>query len=130
MDTKTTLFEGILTEFNWGHRNAQYRSINYSLYNPTADQVNQEGTLKEQIALYICWCASVAASDRANKTAIFASPEILTRRNMIVSTILARMMREQPNHPALIVLANDYNNAVLKGLVYVSCLYRSVRPKD
>ena len=130
MDTKLTLFEGVLTEINWGQRNQQYRSVDYSLYNPTAAQVDQEGTLKEQIALYICWCASVAASDRANKTSIFSSNEILTRRSTIVSALLTRMSREQPNHPALIILANDYNNAVQKGLVYVFCPYRSVQLND
>ena len=130
MDTKTTLFEGVLTEFNWGQRNQQYRSVNFTQYNPTSQQIDQEGTLKEQIALYICWCASIAASDRANGTGTFSTNDILTQRNMIVTALYTRMTREQPNHPALIVLANDYQNAVNKGLVYVSCLHRSVKSND
>ena len=41
--------------------------------------------------------------------------------------LLARMADEQPNHPALIVLANDYQNAVEKaqGLVSVHILVRT-----
>ena len=93
-------------------------------YNPTATQIDQEGTLKEQIALYLCWCAGVAASDKANKTGLFTSNAVLTRRNMIVTTIYNRMTREQPHYPALIVLANDYQKAINKGLVFTSSLYR------
>ena len=125
MDAKITLFEGVLTEFNWGQHDPIYRTVDMAQYNPTEQQVDQEGALKEQIALYLRWCAVVAASDKTNKTGHFSSNAILTRRNTIVSTILNRMTREQPHHPALLVLANDYQNAINKGLVFVSSLHRS-----
>ena len=125
MDAKITLFEGVLTEFNWGQRDPVYRTVDLSQYNPTEHQINQDGTLKEQIALYLCWCAKVAASDKANKTAHFASHTVLARRNMIVTAILNRMTREQAHHPALFVLANDYQNAIKKGLVFERSLHRS-----
>ena len=129
MDAKITLFEGVLTEFNWGQRNPIYRSVDMAQYNPTETQVDQEGTLKEQIALYLCWCAWVASSDKANQTNHFKSNAILTRRNMIVTAILNRMTREQAHHPALVVLAKDFQNAVNKGLVSAFSLHRSERSK-
>ena len=125
MDAKITLFEGVLTEFQWGQRDPVYRTIDMTNYNPTELQIDQEGTLKEHIALYLCWCAGVAASDKANKTGHFASVPVLTRRNMIVTAIFNRMTREQPHHPALVVLANDFQNAINKGLVFVTSLHRS-----
>ena len=128
MDTKATLFEGVIIEFDWGQRGPKYRTVDITKYQPTSSQIDQEGTLKEQMALYLCWCGGVAASDKANNTGYFTSNDILTRRNQYVHALLTRTMREQPNHPALIVLANDYKKAVekAKGLVSVqSSPYRS-----
>ena len=112
IDTKAILFEGVLTEIIWGQRNPQYRSVDFSVYNPTTTQIDQEGTLKEQISLYLCWCGGMAASDKTNNTG--NSNDILIRRNQIVHALLTRMTREQLNYPALIVLANDYQTALPK----------------
>ena len=120
MDTKATLFEGVIAEFNWGQREPRYRLVDISTYNPTSTQIEQEATLKEQIALYLCWCGGIAASDKVNSTGHFTSEPVLARRNQYVLALLNRMTREQPNHPALIVLANDYKKAVerAQGLVF------------
>ena len=127
MDAKATLFEGVLIEFNWGQRNQQYRSLDLSAYTPSAERISKEGTLSEQIALYLCWCAHITATDKSRNTGHFTSQPSLVLRNQCVHAILNRMAIDQPNHPALIVLANDCQLAVQKaqGLVFLKT-YRNL----
>ena len=120
MDAKATLFEGILIEFDWGQHSQQFRSLDLKSFSPSADAITQEGTLKDQIALYLTWCAYIVATDKANQTDLFRAQETLVLRNSCVHAILNRMTNEKPNHPALIVLGNDCQRAILKAQGLVS----------
>ena len=120
MDAKATLFEGILTEFDWGQQSHQFRSLDLKAFSPTANAMLQEGTLKNQIALYLTWCAYIVATDKANQTDVFRAQATLVLRNSCVHAILTRMTNEQPNHPALIVLGNDCQRAIQKAQGLVS----------
>ena len=122
MDAKATLFEGILIEFDWGQHSQKYRALDLKGFVPLPDTILQEGTLREQIALYLTWCAYLVTTDKANKTDVFRAPETLARRNACVHAVLNRMTNEKPNHPALIVLGNDCQRAILKAQGLVSDL--------
>ena len=114
MDTKNKLFEGVLTEFNWGQQLPQHRITNLNEYQPTVEYIEQEGALKSHIATYLNWCGGVAHSDKNNQTALFNSPNVLSKRNTIATALFNRLARERPNHPALIVLARDWEKELEK----------------
>ena len=135
MDTRAKLFEGVLTEFNWGQLLSQHRITNLKDYNPTVHSIDTEDKINAHISVYLNWCGGVAHHDKANNTKHFSSPDVLTKRNTIVNAILARLAREKPKHPSLIVLAKDWEKELLEQ--QRTCIrfkklspYRSVPPKS
>ena len=110
MNAYRSILETILFEFDWGQNEPENDVPDPTNFALTTEDLQNQPTYENLIARYLNWYAKCQTILTNSGTDLINSSEGIDFRGRTLAAIQARLVKSDPDHPALVVLSRDCQN--------------------